>query len=53
MKKDEKRKVRSYKARDEAYKNAVREATKRKQKLATEVERFIEQYSELYDYISR
>jgi len=53
MKTAEKRKVRTYKAKEAPYKNAMRFAKKNKKSLATEIEKFIEQYDNLYDYISR
>ena len=53
MKTVEKRKVRTYKAKETPYKKAMRFAKKNKKSLSVEIEKFIEQYDNLYDYISR
>lgn len=53
MKGEEKRKVRTYKAKNTPYEKAMKSANKKKKSLATEIEKFIEQYDTLYDYITR
>jgi hypothetical protein len=53
MKQEKKRRLRTYKVADEPYDKAMKTAKKKKKFLASEIEKFIEQYSELYDYITR